>query len=125
MIHWVGTRANPAMNQLTDDQSRHLRTLAQHLKPVVMLGSRGLTDAVQAEIERALNDHELVKVKLNAGDREQRSRDVEAICNDSGAALVQRIGNTLSIYRRHPEKPRIALPGDVAGKARRGRRERS
>lgn len=117
--------ANPIMKDLTEDQKRHLRTLAHHLKPVVMLGTKGLTDSVLAEVERALNDHELVKVKLNAGDRDQRARDADAICRDTGAALVQRIGNTASIYRRHPEKPRIAMPGAPAGEGRRNRSKSS
>lgn len=115
MIHCRPADANPPMTKLTEVQKRHLRTLAHHLKPVVMLGARGLTEPVLAEIERALNDHELIKIKLNAGDRDQRGRDVTDICDRTGAALVQRIGNTASIYRRHPEKPRIALPGQSAG----------
>lgn len=98
------------MSELTEPQKRYLRGLAHRLRPVVLMGARGLTEAVMAEIERALNDHELTKVKLNAGDREQRNSDVARICETTGAALVQRVGNTACIYRRHPENPRIALP---------------
>lgn len=98
------------MAELNESQKRYLRGLAHHRKPVVQLGQKGLTNAVLAEVERALDDHELVKVKLNAGDREQRSADVEMIRERTGALLVQRIGNVACLYRRHPEKPRIALP---------------
>lgn len=99
------------MPELNEAQKRYLRTLAHQLKPVVLMGVHGLTAAVLAEIERALNDHELVKVKLNAGDREQRARDVARIREETGAELVQRVGNMACLYRRHPEKPKIALPG--------------
>lgn len=99
------------MPQLNEPQKRYLRGLAHHIRPVVLMGARGLTDTVMAEIERALDDHELTKIKLNAGDRDQRARDVARICEETGAALVQRVGNTASLYRRHPEKPKIALPG--------------
>lgn len=99
------------MNELSAAQNRYLRGLAHHRKPVVQLGAKGLTDAVLAEIERALDDHELIKVKLNAGDRTQRTRDVNDLRERTGAALVQRIGNVACLYRRHPEEPKIALPG--------------
>lgn len=98
------------MPELNEAQKRYLRGLAHQIKPVVLMGANGLTSAVLAEIERALNDHELVKVKLNAGDRDQRTRDVALIREETGADLVQRIGNTACLYRRHPEKPKIALP---------------
>lgn len=98
------------MPELNEAQKRYLRGLAHQIKPVVLMGANGLTSAVLAEIERALNDHELVKVKLNAGDRDQRARDVALIREETGADLVQRIGNTACLYRRHPEKPKIALP---------------
>lgn len=99
------------MAELNDAQKRYLRGLAHHVKPIVLMGARGLTSAVLNEIERALNDHELVKVKLNAGDREQRTQDVTHIRDATGAQLVQRVGNVACLYRRHPEKPKIALPG--------------
>lgn len=98
------------MPELNEAQKRYLRGLAHQIKPVVLMGANGLTSAVLAEVERALNDHELVKVKLNAGDRDQRTRDVALIREETGAELVQRIGNTACLYRRHPEKPKIALP---------------
>lgn len=99
------------MAELDEAQKRYLRGLAHHMKPVVLMGARGLTEAVLAELERALNDHELVKIKLNPGDRDQRTRDVTRIREETGAQLVQRVGNIACLYRRHPEKPRIALPG--------------
>lgn len=99
-----------AHDQLTEDQKRHLRGLAHRRKPVVQLGARGLTESVLAEIERAIDHHELIKIRLNAGDHDQRVADVERICRHTGAALVQRVGNVACLYRPHPEKPGIALP---------------
>lgn len=99
------------MPQLTEDQKRHLRRLGHSLKPVVRLGGAGLTPAVMNEIEIALGHHELIKVKLAADDRAQRQALIETITAETGAALVQGIGNVALIYRANPEKKkRIALP---------------
>ena len=97
---------------LTDRQKRHLRGLAHHLKPVVIVGQAGVTEPVIAEIGAALDSHELIKVKVNAGDRDVRSAMVELITAATGAESVQRIGQMAVLYRRNPELPRIALPED-------------
>jgi RNA-binding protein len=96
--------------KLSERQVRHLRGLAHALKPVIRLGNAGLTDAVVAEAARALNDHELIKVKAPGGDRAARDALFEALAARTGSALVQRIGNVASLYRAHPERPRILLP---------------
>lgn len=97
---------------LNDDQKRHLRRLGHALKPVVLMGSAGLTAAVQAEIDQALNDHELIKVKVVADDRNHRKALITRICTESEAALVQSIGNIALLFRRSriEKKRRIALP---------------
>jgi len=95
---------------LSDSQRRHLRGLAHHLKPVVMVGQHGLKASVLAEIDAALAAHELVKVKVAAGDREERAAIVAAIVGASGAELVQTIGHMAALFRRNLKKPRIALP---------------
>jgi RNA-binding protein len=71
---------------------------------VVTIAGNGLTEGVEAELERALSDHELVKVKLAVGTREARSAVADQICDRLGAELVQRIGNVIVILRRS-EKP--------------------
>jgi RNA-binding protein len=91
---------------LKASQKKNLRALAHHLKPVVTVADKGLSESVIAEIERALDDHELVKVKLRA-DRDQRKAWVEDIAGQCRAELIQTIGQTASFYRRHPEKPVI------------------
>jgi RNA-binding protein len=94
---------------LSQNQKRHLRGLGHHLKPVVMIGQHGLRDAVMAEIEQALEVHELVKVKI-AADRATRERLAEEIARLTGAESIQRIGQMQILFRRNPKKPKIALP---------------
>lgn len=82
---------------------KKLRAEAHSLKPVVMIGQSGLTAAVLAEIEQALNNHELIKVKIRA-ERDERKRISEKICADTGAELIQGIGQITVIYRLNPDK---------------------
>ncbi len=89
--------------RITDKQRRWLKKQAHHLRPVVMLGQHGLTDAVINEIEIALKHHELIKVKVNAGEREERDALVAAIAQRTASDLVQRIGNTASYFRANPK----------------------
>ena len=95
---------------LTDKQKRHLKGLVHHLKPVVIVGQHGLTEAVQSEINIALDAHELIKVRLNAGDSDERKAMIDAICTANNAELINKIGHVAAFYRRHPKKPKIALP---------------
>ena len=95
---------------LTDSQRRHLRGLAHHLKPVVMVGQDGLKPTVLAEIDAALTAHELVKVKVAAADRDERAAMVAAIAATAGAEVVQSIGHVAALFRRNPKKPKVALP---------------
>lgn len=96
--------------KLTEAQKRHLKGLAHHLNPVVMVGQNGLSDGVIAEMGVALDVHELIKVKLSAGDRDLRAALIDGLLQATGASLVQRIGNVAVLFRRNPKKPRIALP---------------
>lgn len=82
---------------------KRLRAEAHALKPVVIVGQSGLTDAVLAEIELALNIHELIKVKIRA-EREERPQISEKICAVTGAELIQAIGQVIVIYRLNPNK---------------------
>lgn len=94
---------------LSTKQKQHLKGLAHPLKPVVMLGNNGLTEGVLAEIEHALEHHELIKVKIATEDRETRQLVVEAILRETGACQVQVIGKTLVLYRPSKES-KISLP---------------
>ena len=84
------------------DRRKHKAT-AHSLKPVVMIGQLGLTEPVLAEIEIALNAHELIKIKVRA-EREQRKDYAEKICTQTGAELIQSIGQIIVIYRLNPNK---------------------
>ena len=95
---------------LTDRQRRHLRGLAHGLEPIVRLGSAGLTEAVALETDRALTDHELIKVKSPGGDREARDAAFAELARRTGSALIHRIGHVAVLYRAREKLPRILLP---------------
>ncbi|HEY8036276.1 ribosome assembly RNA-binding protein YhbY [Methylobacter sp.] len=82
---------------------KKLRAEAHSLKPVIMIGQSGFTAAVLAEIESALDSHELIKVRIRA-EREDRKQISEKICADTGAELIQSIGQIAVIYRLNPDK---------------------
>ena len=94
---------------LSTKQKQHLKGLAHPLKPVVMLGGNGLTEGVLAEIEHALEHHELIKVKIASEERETRQLIVEAIVRETGASNAQVIGKSLVLYRPAKES-KISLP---------------
>lgn len=95
---------------LTPAQNRFLRGQAHGLKAMLQLGGKGLTDAVVAEIDNALEHHELIKVKIAAEDRETRDGVIAALIERSGAALVQRIGHVAVLYRPGKDRRQIVLP---------------
>jgi RNA-binding protein len=82
---------------------KKFRTVAHTLKPVIMIGQAGLTAAVLAELELVLNTHELVKVRIRA-ERDERKLISAKICAETGAELIQAIGQIVVIYRLNPDK---------------------
>jgi RNA-binding protein len=96
---------------LTTKQRKRLKELAHHCQPVVQVGIAGVTTALIREISRALDFHELIKVRLMSVGRDRRHEMLGEICNATGAEAVQETGRIAVIYRRS-EKPRIALPID-------------
>jgi len=90
--------------ELSADERRALKRKAHHLKVVVQTGGAGLTEAVLAEIDRGLHDHELIKTKLVADDRDARREMVETVCRELDAACVQTIGHTATFYRPRAEE---------------------
>lgn len=93
---------------LSKAQTRHLRALAHSLKPVVMVGEKGVSEALLAELDQALEAHELIKVSI-AAERDERRAYTDALCSNSGAELIQIIGR-ISILYRPAKKPRLQLP---------------
>ncbi len=94
---------------LTNKQKQFLKSKAHDLKPVILLGGNGLTEGVVAEIENALNHHELIKIKVPGEDREQKMLVMDAIIRETKAEKVQIIGKTLVLFRQTEDK-KIALP---------------
>lgn len=84
--------------------AKRLRAIGHKLKPVVIIAGKGLTDGVIAEVNRALTDHELIKVKLAADSREARAQMAQQLCAQTGAELVQSVGSVVLLLRR-AEKP--------------------
>ena len=87
---------------LTSQDIRELRSKLHHLKPVIIIGNNGLTDAVIQEINRALNDHELIKIRTQIKDRKKElTQVIQEICTKTDAALIQVIGHIVAIYRKN------------------------
>jgi len=92
----------PLTGKLSPKRKRALRARAHHLNPVVSVGAAGASDAVLAELEIALDEHQLVKLRIAADDRQQRRKLIDTLCRRANAELVQRIGHTAVIYRQRP-----------------------
>ncbi|MDH4109486.1 MAG: ribosome assembly RNA-binding protein YhbY [Gammaproteobacteria bacterium] len=95
---------------LTESQKKFLRGMGHQLKPVVMVGDAGLSDAVLKEFDQTIRHHELVKVRIRAGDRQARDDIISELCRQGDAELVTRIGNVALIYRRNEDEPKLPLP---------------
>ena len=89
---------------LTTRERAHLKARAHALDPLVQTGSSGVTDTLVAEVDRALTAHELVKVKVNAPDRDERVALGDEICARTGAAAVHRVGKVLILWRPRPDQ---------------------
>jgi RNA-binding protein len=105
--------SEPSTASLSDRQRRWLKAQSHHLKPVVSVGQAGASEPLLAELEGALAHHELLKVKVAAGDRALRDAIIEHLLKATGATLVNRIGNVAVLYRANPRKRSpLALPQD-------------
>lgn len=98
----------PAPPELEGFQRKHLRALAHAQKPVVEVGEAGISAAVRAALDRALLDHELVKIKLRQP--EDKRSAAQTLAESSNSALCGVVGHTVILYRPHPQSPRIILP---------------
>ena len=97
------------MSKKSQTDIKQLRAIGHKLKPVVTVAGNGLSETVVAEIERALDQHELIKIKLAVGDRSAKTAVAEEICDRSGAEVVQSIGNVILVLRRTAEPdPRLS-----------------
>lgn len=95
---------------LTNAQIRFLRGQAHELKAMLQVGGKGVTDALVAEVGNALDQHELIKVKVASDDRDERDAMIAELAGRAQASLVQRIGHTAVLFRPNPDRRRIVLP---------------
>ncbi|MBB6243259.1 YhbY family RNA-binding protein [Rhodanobacter sp. MP1X3] len=95
---------------LSSSQIRYLRSLAHDLSPVILLGNKGASDAVTKELGLALSQHELVKVKLSGGDKEERQAQIAVLTEGTQAETIHQIGHVVVLFRRNIDEPKIALP---------------
>jgi RNA-binding protein len=95
---------------LTETQRKFLRRVGHDRRPIVLIGQAGLGASLVGEMDRALTDHELVKVRARVADRDERDALLAELARTTRAELVQRIGHVALYYRRNPEKPGIVLP---------------
>ena len=102
---------------LSQDQKKRFRKIGHHLKPVVMIAEKGLTENVVIELDRALESHELIKIKLAILDREDRSKLLTIACNKAQAELIQSIGKIALIYRA-AKKPNPKLSNILRSQAK-------
>jgi RNA-binding protein len=89
---------------LTSRQRAHLKARAHPLEPIVQIGRTGVQDAVVAAVDTALTAHELIKVKINDAERDERAEIAEALSARTGAAVVQRVGKIVVLWRPRPEE---------------------
>ena len=99
------------MEALRGKQIRFLRAKAHHLKPVVIIGQNRVTPAVIQHVEEALEQHELLKVRLTDAEKEEAIEAASILVEGTGSMLVQRIGHTIVLYRRRKKgTPTYKLP---------------
>ncbi|MCX7124442.1 MAG: YhbY family RNA-binding protein [Gammaproteobacteria bacterium] len=90
---------------LSPSKIKTLKQLSHHLEAVILLGAKGLTDAVHKEIDCALDSHELIKIKLSSKDKAEKQLLATTICEKNKATLIDQIGHVITIYRPSPKKP--------------------
>jgi RNA-binding protein len=96
--------------KLSNNQKKFLRSMGHTLKPVVMVGQHGLSEAVLLELTHSLQKHELLKLKIRTDDKTQKQQIIEQILTKTGSNLIQVIGNVLVIYLPFEKEPQIILP---------------
>jgi RNA-binding protein len=92
---------------LTGKQRRHLRALGHNLTAIVQIGKDGIDDGLVAAVDRALLDHELVKIKLGENAGIERHEAADQLAKRTQADVAQVLGNTLLLYRPNPDDPKI------------------
>ena len=95
---------------LSESQKKYLRGRGHDLKPVITVGDAGLSASLMAEYESTIAHHELIKVRVRAGDRSVRDAIIDELCAAGSAELIQRVGNVALIYRENADEKKIIIP---------------
>lgn len=93
--------------ELNTKQIKQLKSLGHQLSPIVAVGQQGMKETINTELALALDFHQLVKVKVGLGDRDQRNELIDTLTKHHKAELIQRIGNIALLYKRNSEKSSI------------------
>ena len=96
--------------ELTNAQTRFLRGMAHDLKAILQVGGKGISDALIAEVDRALEYHELIKIKVAAEERDDRQAMIDQIAARTDSIVVQKIGHVAVFYRPSKEQRKIVIP---------------
>lgn len=100
--------------KLTGKQRRFLRAQGHHLQAILQIGKEGLSPSFIQAVDQALDDHELVKIRVGQGalleGRDERDSVAAELARATGSEIAQILGNTMLLYRPHPEEPSIQLP---------------
>lgn len=89
-------RNHPPLNNTF---KRQLKAQAHHLKAILQMGKEGLTEPLKEAVNAALEDHELLKIRLTGIDRDNKSQCLEALCQHCNATLIHTIGHVAILYR--------------------------
>lgn len=95
--------------KLSKEQRQYLKGLAHHLKPVILVGDKGITDALISECKNSILHHELMKVRVAGTDREARDAAMTELAEALNATIIQKIGHVLTLYKRNHADPRIVF----------------
>ncbi len=95
--------------KLSNNQKKYLRGIAHGLNPMIIIGTNGVTESLMEELESTLTHHEILKIKIALGDRDERQEITQHILKQTGALLVQSVGKTCIIYRQN-EETELPLP---------------
>ena len=93
--------------ELTAQKKKKLKTIAHKLKPIVTIGQNGLKETIHEEIEIALDCHQVIKIKLNVGDRDSRKAMINDLAKAHNSDIIQTIGNIAVFFRNNPRKDNI------------------
>jgi len=88
---------------LSAADKKQYRAIAHNLNPVIIVGDKGLSEGLMDELNRALKDHELIKVKIAIGDRDDRSKIIKDIAYRTGSEVVQTIGKMVILLKKNPK----------------------